>query len=103
MPTVISDQRGPFSRNVALAAQGNFNQRMHTFLIRRRYGKKPRNAKQLEKRPGGGAASLCTECKACIKKCPQGLDVPTELKKVHAVLGKGEKVDRYLPSPSGDE
>lgn len=89
--------------NTALAAQGDLGQRMHAFLIRGRYRRKPRTPKQLAKRPGGGAASLCTECKACIKKCPQGLDVPSELKKVHAVLAKGEKVDKFLrqgPQPT---
>jgi len=30
--------------------------------------------------------SVCTECGACIKKCPQGIDVPTELKRVWPIL-----------------
>jgi len=84
--------------NVALAEQGNFTQKMSTWLIKRGYKKKPQNEKQLKKNPdAGGAASLCTACGACIKKCPQELDIPAELAKVHAVLGRGEKVEKYLP------
>jgi predicted aldo/keto reductase-like oxidoreductase len=82
--------------NVSLSAQGDFGQRMNTWFIRRRYRKKPKNARQLEKKPDAGQASLCTQCKRCIKKCPQGIDVPAELEKVHAVLGRGEKIERYI-------
>jgi predicted aldo/keto reductase-like oxidoreductase len=38
----------------------------------------------------GGPASLCTSCGACVPCCPQGIDIPTELK--GAV--------RYLETPS---
>jgi predicted aldo/keto reductase-like oxidoreductase len=87
--------------NVALVEQGDFNQRMMTWFIRRRYKKKPQNEKQREKNPDvGGGAALCTACGACIKKCPQELDIPAELEKVHAVLAKGEKVERHLPKIS---
>ena len=29
-------------------------------------------------------ASACVECGACVKKCPQHIDIPKELKKIHA-------------------
>jgi predicted aldo/keto reductase-like oxidoreductase len=87
--------------NVALAEQGDRGQRMMTWFIRRRYKKKPQDEKQLEKNPDvGGAAALCTACGACIKKCPQELDIPAELEKVNAVLAKGEKVEEHLPKIS---
>ena len=33
-------------------------------------------------------ASDCIECGKCIKKCPYGIDIPNELKKVKEVFGK---------------
>ena len=86
--------------NTALASQGDFNQRMHAYFMRRRYRRKPRTKEQLARKPGGGSAALCTACGACVKKCPQGLDVPAELEKVHAVLAKGKKI-RELLEPTG--
>lgn len=31
-------------------------------------------------------ASACIGCRACVAKCPQGIDIPTELAKCHEVL-----------------
>jgi len=36
-------------------------------------------------------ASACIECLECIEKCPQKIEIPDELKKVHKVLGAEEK------------
>ncbi len=82
--------------NVALVGQGDLAQRFNTFRIRRRYRKKARTKAQLEKRPGTGSAALCTACGACVKKCPQGLEVPAELEIVNAVLGRRESVEPFL-------
>lgn len=82
--------------NIALAEQGDFAQRLSTWFIRRRYKKKPRNEKQHKLNPdAGGGAVLCTKCEACVKKCPQNIDIPAELEKVHAVLDRGEKIDNF--------
>lgn len=32
-------------------------------------------------------ASFCTECGACLTKCPQKIEIPAELKKAHKLLG----------------
>lgn len=34
----------------------------------------------------GGAASECVDCKVCLKKCPQHIAIPDELKKITALL-----------------
>jgi AraC family transcriptional regulator len=39
-----------------------------------------------------GAASLCAECGECLDKCPQMIDIPNELKKVHKVLGENQEI-----------
>jgi predicted aldo/keto reductase-like oxidoreductase/predicted transcriptional regulator YdeE len=39
-----------------------------------------------------GAASLCVECGECLDKCPQMIDIPNELKKVHLVLGEDNEL-----------
>ncbi|MFX1324660.1 MAG: aldo/keto reductase, partial [Promethearchaeota archaeon] len=39
-----------------------------------------------------GAASLCAECGECLDKCPQMIDIPNELKKVHLVLGEDNEL-----------
>ena len=31
-------------------------------------------------------ADACIACRACVEKCPQGIDIPTELKKIHPEL-----------------
>lgn len=36
--------------------------------------------------PDNGDASLCVQCGQCLDKCPQAIDIPTNLEKVHAVL-----------------
>lgn len=82
--------------NVALAAQGNFAERYYTYFIRRRYRHKARSKAELQGKTEGGSAALCVACGACLPKCPQGIDIPAELKKVHAVLARGERVENYL-------
>lgn len=39
-----------------------------------------------------GRASMCIHCNGCIKKCPQGINIPQELEKVVAVFEKGKSV-----------
>ena len=36
-------------------------------------------------------ASACIGCQACVKKCPQKLNIPEELKKAHAYLSPRRK------------
>jgi len=49
-----------------------------------------------------GAASLCVQCGECLDKCPQMIDIPNELEKVHQVLGEGQDLsDAYNLSIRG--
>jgi predicted aldo/keto reductase-like oxidoreductase len=43
-----------------------------------------------------GNASLCIACGQCLEKCPQQINIPTELEKVDAILGKKGRIsDHY--------
>lgn len=39
-----------------------------------------------------GNAAVCTDCKVCVEKCPQGIQIPEELKKVDLVLNQGKSL-----------
>jgi uncharacterized protein len=41
---------------------------------------------KLNEQRTNGAASLCIQCGQCLEKCPQEIDIPTELEKVKAVF-----------------
>jgi len=51
-----------------------------------------------------GNASLCVKCGECLEKCPQIIDIPTELEKVHSVLGEKQEISDvfklFLRGPS---
>lgn len=44
-----------------------------------------------------GNASLCIQCGQCLPKCPQEIDIPEELTKVHTILGKRGRISDYYP------
>ena len=50
--------------------------------------------KELTKDKSTGRASLCINCGACIPKCPQQIDIPTELSKVAVVLERHKKLTK---------
>jgi hypothetical protein len=39
-----------------------------------------------------GAAGACKDCRACVERCPQGIDIPEQLKKVRAVMEQGKPI-----------
>lgn len=39
-----------------------------------------------------GNAAVCTDCQVCVEKCPQGINIPEELKKVDLVLAQGKSL-----------
>lgn len=60
-------------------------------LAKRSYRKLARTKKQLDSDKANGRAALCTECGTCVPKCPQSIDIPSELKRVEPVVRKGRR------------
>jgi predicted aldo/keto reductase-like oxidoreductase len=70
--------------------------RLQRWMAKRGYRRLSGSKKELEKEADSGNASLCVQCGQCLEKCPQEIDIPTELSKVHAILGCGAKIaDHY--------
>ena len=64
---------------------------LRRWLERRKYSKLARDRRTLDREKPNGSAALCVACGRCVEKCPQGIDIPKELRRVHAVLsGRGE-------------
>jgi len=62
------------------------------FRTKRSYRKLVSEEKKLNKEKTNGNAAVCTDCKICIQKCPQGIDIPEELRKVDLVMNQGKKL-----------
>ncbi len=52
--------------------------------------------KKLDKKNLNGNALMCTECGICVEKCPQEINIPVELEKVHPILGKREPISQHF-------
>jgi len=70
------------------------------FNIRRSYRKLAATTEQLNIDMTNGNARICTECGICVEKCPQGIQIPEELKKVDLVMGKGRKILEVFKLPA---
>ena len=64
---------------------------LRRWQVKRSYKKLVRDADRLDMDNPNGSAVLCAECGRCATKCPQGIDIPSELKKVEAALGSGRR------------
>ncbi len=80
-------QNFAITNNMAMNHQGWIR-----WLIKRSYKKLADKQERLNENKTNGNASICTNCGVCIKKCPQGIDIPEQLKKVDMVLAKGKKI-----------
>ena len=58
----------------------------------RDYKKMANSPKELNQTKSNGNTSLCINCGICLEKCPQEINIPDELKKVHLILKKGKKI-----------
>ncbi|MFV1949580.1 MAG: aldo/keto reductase [Anaerolineales bacterium] len=65
------------------------------FQARRRYRKLAGSKSELNGEKSNGNALMCINCGECIEKCPQEINIPVGLEKVHAILGKREKIENY--------
>jgi len=65
------------------------------FQVRRSYKKMTGSKDKLDKENPNGNALLCINCGECLEKCPQEINIPVELEKVHAILGKRDPILKY--------
>jgi predicted aldo/keto reductase-like oxidoreductase len=64
---------------------------------RRSYRRLAGSEAQVDQENPNGNASLCVRCNQCVEHCPQAIAIPDELGKVHAILGRRQRVDRHYP------
>ena len=57
-----------------------------------KYGSLAKSEEELKTMEDNGNASLCVKCGECIEKCPQMIDIPNELEKVHKVLDEEQEI-----------
>ncbi len=65
------------------------------FQLRRKYKKLVGKKDKLDNKNPNGNALLCINCGECLEKCPQEINIPVELEKVHAILGKRESISKH--------
>ena len=63
--------------------------------LRSGYRKLAKTKDKLNQENPNGNASLCVRCGQCLSKCPQQINIPEELEKAHAILGKRGKISDY--------
>ncbi len=73
------------------------DRRIRRFQTRRAYRRLAGGPPGLDLDNPNGNALVCTECGICVEKCPQEINIPVELERVNAILGKRESVGKYFP------
>ena len=68
---------------------------LRRLLLRRKYGELAKSGGKMEGERPNGNASVCINCGKCLEKCPQRIEIPSELKKAHEILGKGKRISDY--------
>ena len=66
------------------------------FRTKRSYKQLADSEETLNKENPNGNASICVNCGKCLEKCPQHIQIPDELKKVDAILGHREPIDKHF-------
>jgi predicted aldo/keto reductase-like oxidoreductase len=78
--------------NVSLESQW-----LMRWRVRRSYRKLVGSKEEVHKENPNGNASICIDCGKCLEKCPQEINIPVELEKVHAILGKRGRISDHFP------
>lgn len=65
---------------------------LRRMMVKRRYGEMEKSAKNIDAVKSNGNASTCVNCGKCLEKCPQRIQIPTELKKVHQVFRENKRI-----------
>jgi predicted aldo/keto reductase-like oxidoreductase len=71
--------------------------RLMRWRVGRGYRKLAGSKEELDKENPNGNASICIDCGKCLEKCPQEINIPVELEKVHAILGKRGRISDHYP------
>lgn len=66
------------------------------FRTKRSYKQLADSKETLNKENPNGNASICVNCGKCLEKCPQHIQIPDQLKKVDAILGHREPIDKHF-------
>jgi predicted aldo/keto reductase-like oxidoreductase len=69
--------------------------RVMRWMLRRGYGRLTKSKEKIDRENPNGNASLCVACGKCLEKCPQQINIPEELVKVHAILGRRERISKH--------
>jgi predicted aldo/keto reductase-like oxidoreductase len=72
--------------------------RIRRWRLRRSYGKLAGSKDKLDKENPNGNASVCIDCGECLEKCTQEINIPVELEKVHAILGRRGRISEHYPN-----
>ena len=79
--------------NVSMESQG-----VMRWMVRRGYRKLAGSKEKLDTENPNGNASMCVKCGQCLSKCPQAINIPEELDKVDAILGKRGRISDHYPT-----
>jgi hypothetical protein len=71
--------------------------RIMRWMAKRGYKKLADSKDKLDKENPNGNAALCIRCGKCLEKCPQQINIPDELEKVHTILDKRAKISKHYP------
>ena len=65
---------------------------LRRYMLHRKYGGLTKQGGKVDREKPNGNASVCINCGRCTERCPQHIEIPSELKKAHEILGKGKKI-----------
>jgi len=59
------------------------------------YNNMAKTVEELKEKPNEGNASLCINCGECLEKCPQFIEIPTELEKINEIFGNDKNFKEF--------